>query len=169
VPDVKRGGPLKRNTELRRTPLKRTTTTTKGRRMPTKTKSGRTEAELAAIERDGPNCQRCGKVLGAPEWRTSEWSEWSLHHRKLKGRGTPPREYDLVENLVVLCGSGTTGCHGWAHAERLKSHEDGWTCWTGDTPADRPLITLVGTMLMLLPDGTKLTDRVIDVSKGRPW
>jgi hypothetical protein len=121
----------------------------------TTTRPGITEAEQAAKDRDGDTCQRCGRNLqGQPA---------SKHHRKLKGRGTPPEEFDRVENIVVLCGTGTTGCHGWAHAERTASHEAGWTCWTWEDPAVRPCLTLVGTMVMFLEDGTKVVDEIPEI------
>ena len=43
-------------------------------------------------------CARCGR-------RAASWQ-----HRVSKGRSGPT---DLF-NCVPLCGSGTTGCHGWA-------------------------------------------------------
>ena len=52
----------------------------------------------------------------------------SNRHEKLpRGRGGPKDEF----NTVVLCGSGTTGCHGWVtqnpnEAERLGLYVRGW-------------------------------------------
>lgn len=43
------------------------------------------------------DCELCGK-------RRSE----SAHHTVAKGQGGD----DVAENLTMLCGSGTTGCHG---------------------------------------------------------
>ena len=43
-------------------------------------------------------CERCGK-----------WGANNAHHRKNKSQGGP----DTLSNLVLLCGSGCTGCHGW--------------------------------------------------------
>lgn len=45
-------------------------------------------------------CVRCGQ------------SAQSWHHRVSSGRGGPTDRY----NCVPLCGSGTTGCHGWVEA-----------------------------------------------------
>ena len=58
-----------------------------------------------------------------------------MHHRILRsqgGRNDP-------ENLVALCGSGTTGCHGWAHHERAAARPGGWTLRPTDDPAVIPL------------------------------
>lgn len=63
----------------------------------------------------------------------------NIHHRKPAGRGqgdhTPP-------NLLSLCGSGTTGCHGWIEQNRAYALDLGWLLPqdTGDTstPVWRP-------------------------------
>jgi len=31
----------------------------------------------------------------------------------------------LPANLIALCGSGTTGCHGWVESNRTKAREMG--------------------------------------------
>ena len=55
------------------------------------------------IDRAEQRCERCRRYLH--EERAS------LHHRKLRSRGGE----DSAANLVLLCGTGTTGCHGWVH------------------------------------------------------
>ena len=38
---------------------------------------------------------------------------WSAHHRKPRGMGsTSDPKIAGIANLLVVCGSGTTGCHG---------------------------------------------------------
>lgn len=105
-----------------------------------------TAAEDAAKHRDGPVCLRCGTTLHG---RSA-----SKHHRKLKGRGTPKRLWDLVENIVILCGSGTTGCHGWAHHHRREAEATGWIVPSWADPAEVPLIDLLARRFWLRPDGT---------------
>ena len=99
----------------------------------------RTAADLAALERDGKNCRRC--------YRNLEGQMASLHHRKLKGRKVPKSEWDLVENIVLLCGSGTTGCHGWAHHNRPEAERTGWIVPSWENPASVPMVTLNGQTL----------------------
>jgi hypothetical protein len=41
------------------------------------------------------------------------------HH--VLARGAPYFGDDVPENIVPLCGSGTTGCHGDIEAERVKA------------------------------------------------
>lgn len=106
----------------------------------------RTAAEQLALARDGVTCVRCG--------RSVEGRQASLHHRKLRGRKVPPREYDLAENLVLLCGSGTSGCHGWAHHNRREAARTGWVVWSWDDPAAIPIETLCGDLIMLRADGS---------------
>jgi hypothetical protein len=71
------------------------------------------ELKRAVAERDGFKCVRCGTaILGAPH---------SIHHLVLGNRAD-----NRAENLITLCGSGTTGCHGWAHDFPRLAREGGW-------------------------------------------
>lgn len=56
-------------------------------------------------------CARCGQ-------RAANW-----HHRLPRSRGGP----DDPINLVALCGSGTTGCHGWVEHHPEQARRDRWT------------------------------------------
>lgn len=47
-------------------------------------------------------------------------SPGSRHHRQGRRLGDHG-----AANLVLLCGSGTTGCHGWAHANPRAARELG--------------------------------------------
>lgn len=67
-------------------------------------------------ERDEHRCFRCGAYL------SSAWPGYSCHHRQLQGSGGP----DTPENRIMLCGSGTTGCHGWVHANPAVARAHGW-------------------------------------------
>lgn len=53
--------------------------------------------------RDEYACVRCGAALTS--------IAGSRHHRQRRRDGG-----HTAPNLILLCGSGTTGCHGWAHA-----------------------------------------------------
>jgi hypothetical protein len=65
--------------------------------------------------RDGGRCQRCGTYT----------SNRSRHHRKSKGMGGS-KLFDTPQNIVTLCGSGTTGCHGWVESNRDEAYDLGW-------------------------------------------
>ena len=70
------------------------------------------EIRAAVLGRDGYQCVRCGK---------SCIYDHSIHHRILGNRR------DMrASNLITLCGSGTTGCHGWVHSHPQASMEAGW-------------------------------------------
>lgn len=86
-------------------------------------------AKLRALveARDGNRCVRCGKSVS----RTDD----SLHHRIPRGRGGE----NSAENLLLLDGSGTTGCHGWAEQNRTAAYRLGYLVPTGVDPADVPV------------------------------
>lgn len=51
------------------------------------------------------------------------------HHVIPKGMGSVPRHVERMIPRLKLCGSGTTGCHGKAHAKRLHfayTDTQGW-------------------------------------------
>lgn len=102
--------------------------------------------EVVAI-RDGHYCARCGRsITNAPA---------SVHHRYLRGLGgsRDPRVNDY-RNLVRLCGSGTTGCHGHVHAHPAQSREHGWIIRSLDD-LDTPMRTKFGSRIELSADGTR--------------
>lgn len=59
-----------------------------------------------------------------------------------------------MENLVLLCGSGTTGCHGWVHANPTRAIAVGLIVptWVRDI-ALVPVLTVSGWR-RLHTDGT---------------
>ena len=63
------------------------------------------QARAEVIERSGGRCEAA--VEGVCRGMGT-----NAHHRQLAGQGGP----DTPENLLWVCGSGTTGCHGWIHA-----------------------------------------------------
>ncbi|WQY99759.1 hypothetical protein [Microbacterium phage MO526] len=88
-------------------------------------------ARRAIAERDLERCARCGRPLGPGA---------NAHHRKLRSRGG----LGNVANGVLLCGSGTTGCHGWAHREVEKATAEGFIVSRWADPADVRMLTWRG-------------------------
>lgn len=86
-------------------------------------------------------CARCGEVI---------WENGSRHHRKLRSRGGA----DAPENLILACGSGTTGCHGWMHANPAEATALGFIVPTWRDPAAHPMLHALYGWVWLLPDGT---------------
>lgn len=73
----------------------------------------------------------------------------SLHHRRPRGMGGSKRpETNQASNLLLLCGSGTTGCHGTTEAARLDAIDAGRILRQGQTPADVPVLTRHGLVLL---------------------
>jgi len=58
---------------------------------------------------------------------------------------------NLTSNLMLVCGSGTTGCHGWIETHRAESISRGWLVFRGTDPATVP-IKLHDTRHVLLDD-----------------
>lgn len=97
-------------------------------------------------ERDDYRCQGCGRSLHV--------SSGSRHHRQLRRHGD-----HSPANLILLCGSGTTGCHGAAHADPQAAREAGLIVPSWRDARDVPVLTFVGWHL-LRADGLReaLTD-----------
>ena len=61
-------------------------------------------------------CVRCGG-----SWH---WAGMSIHHRRPRSHRFPG--LNQPSNLIVLCGSGTVGCHAWVHQHPLEAYANGW-------------------------------------------
>lgn len=97
------------------------------------------------LARDGHRCARCGtSCLNVPA---------SVHHRRARGMGgTRDARSSDPRNLVLLCGTGTTGCHGWIESHRSAALDTGCLIRSYDE-LSRPLITRYGTRIVLTADG----------------
>lgn len=49
-------------------------------------------------------------------------------------------ELNTPANLVVICGSGTTGCHGRVESQRSEAYADGLLLHDGQDPAAVPVL-----------------------------
>lgn len=75
------------------------------------------------ISRDLGSCVRCGRHVAHLE----RGREWSIHHRRPRGSGgTSLAWVNEAANLVILCGSGTTGCHGVVEQARAAARAAGF-------------------------------------------
>lgn len=61
-------------------------------------------ARTLVRRRDGGRCQMCGRWV--------DGYVKSIHHRINKGSGGSA-QYERASLLITLCGTGTTGDHGW--------------------------------------------------------
>lgn len=82
------------------------------------------------FQREQERCFRCRRPLRFEDRGIG----WSAHHRLPRGMGgvgaKKGSEYELlvsnIANALVLCGSGVTGCHGWAEKYRAMAREYGY-------------------------------------------
>jgi hypothetical protein len=122
-------------------------------------KADETAAYALVTERDGNTCQRCLRGGGV-----------NRDHRLNRSQGG----LTAASNLQLLCGSGTTGCHGWATTHPREALHDGWRVPMGQTPADWParrwFRTDVGTVRVgwaLLDDEGGVREIGADVALAR--
>src|SRR5688572_18767891 len=90
------------------------------------------ETVMKVLDRDGYRCVRCG----APA-QGDRGVAWSLQHRKKRSAGVDNRPC----NLIVLCGSGTTECHGWVESHPASAMWDGgWAVSAFAKPENVPVL-----------------------------
>ncbi|WP_295035092.1 hypothetical protein [uncultured Microbacterium sp.] len=82
---------------------------------------------------------------------------WSAHHRKPRGMGgTSDPAIGNIANLLVLCGSGVTGCHAWVESHRMAAEDLGYLIRRESriaTPTGTPVRRKDGTLWLLRNDG----------------
>lgn len=84
--------------------------------------------------RAGGRCEVCGGSLAGV-------TGFSVHHRHPRRMGGSRRpELNTAANLLVVCGSGTTGCHGRIESNRERAHEDGLLLHDGESPERVPVM-----------------------------
>ena len=82
-------------------------------------------------ERDGRACKVCSRPL--------RYDEGSIHHRQARQMGgTARHSVNDPANLALVCGSGTTGCHGWIESHRELAYQMGWLVHSWEDPAEVP-------------------------------
>ena len=107
------------------------------------------KTRLIVLNRDRWACARCGRPAG-PATGT-----YSIQHRKARGVGGG----NSLCNLLLLCGSATTGCHGEVEA-RQDPHDQlaGYRLESWQDPAAEGVMYFSesgsGFTAWLLEDGT---------------
>lgn len=93
----------------------------------------------AFFERERERCFRCRRPIRFEDRGIG----WSAHHRMPRGAGGVGRKSVLTElarmisavtNCLILCGSGTTGCHGWVESHRAIAEDHGYIVRRGINP-----------------------------------
>lgn len=111
-------------------------------------------------ERDKGCCVDCGQPQRR-ERRGEAFGGWSVQHRAARGKGGTSRGSRLrpwltrAANGVIMCGTGTTGCHGRAETrDRARAFDLGFAVRTGVTlPASAPLRHAVHGWVLLDEEG----------------
>jgi hypothetical protein len=94
----------------------------------------------AVHKRSQKRCERCG---------TDQALRYSLHHRKPRGMGgSKDPAINSPANILLLCGSGTEGCHGWVESNRMEAYADGLLVYRIDDPAETPVTLRYGTVYL---------------------
>jgi hypothetical protein len=99
-------------------------------------------ARRAVYARDNRQCQACGISIA------SGW--YSVQHRHARGTGGA----NALSNLVLLCGSAVTGCHGKCEKRDFRMRERGFWVNSWDDPSDIPILTWDSRLVFLANDGT---------------
>jgi hypothetical protein len=84
-------------------------------------------ARRLVYERSGGLCEIA--IRGVCLGRATNW-----HHRRRPGRIWVP------SNGLHLCGSGTTGCHGWVTEHPQLSYPMGWALHSWQDPLWEPAV-----------------------------
>lgn len=110
--------------------------------MPKATERVKAEARKLVRARDGHLCQMCGRsIVDYPS---------SIHHRINKGNGGSAM-YERASLLVRMCGTGTTGCHGWVTTEPRRAGLWGWLLPRNNPdidPTEEAILTYRGWVLL---------------------
>ena len=92
------------------------------------------------VERGKSTCQWCGHHVDVST------GDYSLQHRRARGMGgSSLADTNLPSNLVLVCGSATTGCHGHIESHRGEAISRGFNAPQGtlrrpSVPAEIPLM-----------------------------
>lgn len=74
----------------------------------------------------------------------------TMHHRKKRGQGG----LWAPENIVAVCGSGVTGCHGWIEHHPDRAAAEGFHVRPWFDPSVVMIRYRLSHWALLLPDGT---------------
>lgn len=107
--------------------------------------------------RAGYQCERCGvSIQSVP---------MSIHHRRPRAMGGTQRpETNYPSNLLTLCGSGTTGCHGYIESHRTEAIDYGFIVPQYETPNLVPVKLYLHGWVLLTDEGS--FSPILENSKG---
>jgi 5-methylcytosine-specific restriction protein A len=114
--------------------------------------TGPTQATKVLLwARAGGRCELCGRDLNTGH-------PFSRHHRRPRGAGGSSVSWiNDVTNLLLLCGSATTGCHFLVESQRALAAANGWLVPMSSPylPAELPvLLAAFSELVYLTADGS---------------
>jgi hypothetical protein len=103
----------------------------------------------AVLERGQYCCEICSAAVG-----DRRGVDWSIHHRRPRQMGgTRWAGINLPSNLMLVCGSGTTGCHGVVESHRAGAVAAGWLVLSRTDPATVAVLITRDRWCYLTNDG----------------
>lgn len=106
------------------------------------------EVRALCLERAGHRCEYCYcSVHGSLGYSAQHRAARRMGGSRLQWLGGP-------SNVLILCGSGTTGCHGWIEHHPADAYALGLALRTGWDPEQTPFRDIHDAWRLLLPDGT---------------
>ena len=114
-------------------------------------KTGATdEVRMNVMVRANFRCERCGtSVQSIP---------MSIHHRRPRAMGGTHRpETNYPSNLMALCGTGTSGCHGYLESNRTEAMDYGFIVPQYEIPSNVPVKTYTHGWVYLDDEGSFTT------------
>ena len=103
----------------------------------------------AVLERGQYSCEICSAPVG-----DRRGVDWSIHHRRPRQMGgTRWAGINLPSNLMLVCGSGTTGCHGVVESHRAGAVAAGWLVLSRTDPATVAVLITRDPWCYLTNDG----------------
>lgn len=105
------------------------------------------DTRFGVLSRAFYRCEKCGEDF---LWGVS------VHHRRPRMMGGS-KNLDLHKsaNLIALCGSGTTGCHGWVESHRAEARQLGYLIQKVESAELIPFKDDAGVWWHIYNDGTK--------------
>jgi hypothetical protein len=95
------------------------------------------KVRAAVLARDNEACVCCGQNV--------TYIPYSIHHRKPRQMGgTNDPRINGMANLLTLCGTGTTGCHGYIESHRDEARETGYLLRSVEDAPTTPVLAFVG-------------------------
>lgn len=155
---------LRRTALTRRTELRRGTSPMPRRRREIARRAKKTIARQrntgpsvaqrrAVADRANYCCELCGSSLYTPlvGWTAAH----SFHHRRPRGMGGTAREdTNSPANILLTCGTGTTGCHGRVEAQRAWARARGYLVTQHADPTTVAVQLHTGRLVLLTDTAT---------------